>query len=1233
MPEKVEFSKVFQEEQHEIRKRRSQVGLNCRATADADAGADAGAANQRGAGHPASDHPERCTPTVGLALSGGGIRSASFNLGVIQSLYRRGVLRHVDYLSTVSGGGYAGSYLSSTVVSGTDNIDWRAADANGEGQRLPLEIGDDGRQPDAIRSLLNKGKSLNRPLVFFSRWFCGFLLVNTFFFSGLFVLVSLAAILFHVVSDREAIILVQQLGFRGDFSRAFFPAVCLFGVWLFAQALRGTLKMFFDRVPDFPTAIFAAFVVTVAMAILALFATGDISLRPLETDWGFSKKSVELLKSLINQLGSVLLLLVSVLLLPLLNPKALIRSGTNPQSLMEKWAFRAISFAVLCGVPGVVFWFLAQENISGYNEERLDKYTFGEKQIDDGKKFWREVLADVADSRNAANAMEPNAGSNSGNPGGGGEGGLKPKNSPSPQILSSADPSRLPGFFPENSTKPQQLSNEYVVEKFISLQQEVEHHDHHAWLIGRWARFAFYLLGTGEQFPDRLADRRRLWDWQRALHESVSDKCLSDPTFYRHFPKPVQGSQSSDSTVGTRQGGSSNGPFANDGSGGGTTEYHVPKWFADALHIGQTDGRYGYDDLYNEAIKQENLTASLITQLKDRQNGLENPAAQPGQGEVSLNPGWLLAKVRSLRKRREDLVQSQRLIDRSDLTAYQAELSKVEGELNDATELLTDVRKVNWALLESYYSPLGVEIREPSRIFAVTVTAADQQTRARILLTSLVLFLIVGTFISVNPTSLHGFYRSRLRETWVAKHPEYGQRIPLSEMDTCRRGAPYQLFNGALNLFGRREDRLRDTKTLFMFSHRFCGANRIGYAATEGYLKRHNDIANAMAVSGAAVTPTQVDNLLVRMILVLLNLRLGLWMPNPSHQPSDIAWPSPLRLLLGYLYFRPDERSYCFVSDGGHNENTGIAALLQRRCRVIIASDASQDELYRFLDIHLLVQEGETQHGVKFRSLRHSPEAGANDELDLSSLVPASIRRSSGSSGEEQPPWADRHFEVFRIEYPDDEVSRLAGLRSKADRTGFLIYLKPTLTGDEPLPVREYQRSNKHFPHDPTSDQDFVSQKFQAYITLGNHVGQDVCEQLFGYSSLLTTESDTEPDAVPWLAERWKPLEMSADELLAGRPIDEDAYGLLHTMLQNGAADCQEIACNYLVEQLIEQGAELPAEFRSKLARDLDHAFRETRDIIILSKISRLLQKLELAKVAESLAREEQADEASAQAE
>jgi len=58
---------------------------------------------------------EHVDDLVGLAFSGGGIRSATFNLGVLQRLQELDLLRQVDYLSTVSGGGYIGAWLLANV--------------------------------------------------------------------------------------------------------------------------------------------------------------------------------------------------------------------------------------------------------------------------------------------------------------------------------------------------------------------------------------------------------------------------------------------------------------------------------------------------------------------------------------------------------------------------------------------------------------------------------------------------------------------------------------------------------------------------------------------------------------------------------------------------------------------------------------------------------------------------------------------------------------------------------------------------------------------------------------------------------------------------------------------------------------------------------------------------------------------------------------------------------------
>ena len=50
-----------------------------------------------------------------LCISGGGIRSATFGLGILQGLARCGLLDKFHYLCTVSGGGYIGSWLSAWI--------------------------------------------------------------------------------------------------------------------------------------------------------------------------------------------------------------------------------------------------------------------------------------------------------------------------------------------------------------------------------------------------------------------------------------------------------------------------------------------------------------------------------------------------------------------------------------------------------------------------------------------------------------------------------------------------------------------------------------------------------------------------------------------------------------------------------------------------------------------------------------------------------------------------------------------------------------------------------------------------------------------------------------------------------------------------------------------------------------------------------------------------------------
>jgi len=88
---------------------------------------------------------------VGLALSGGGIRSATFNLGLLQALAKRKVLQYCDYLSTVSGGGYIGSCLSS-LLANTSEASTKSAEFP---LREQLEHGTERKEVNHLRATKN----------------------------------------------------------------------------------------------------------------------------------------------------------------------------------------------------------------------------------------------------------------------------------------------------------------------------------------------------------------------------------------------------------------------------------------------------------------------------------------------------------------------------------------------------------------------------------------------------------------------------------------------------------------------------------------------------------------------------------------------------------------------------------------------------------------------------------------------------------------------------------------------------------------------------------------------------------------------------------------------------------------------------------------------------------------------------------------------------------------------
>jgi hypothetical protein len=189
--------------------------------------------------------------------------------------------------------------------------------------------------------------------------------------------------------------------------------------------------------------------------------------------------------------------------------------------------------------------------------------------------------------------------------------------------------------------------------------------------------------------------------------------------------------------------------------------------------------------------------------------------------------------------------------------------------------------------------------------------------------------------------------------------------------------------------------------------------------------------------------------------LPLANARLGLWFGNP---PSERRWQksepaiSVAPLMRELLGLATDRNPYVYLSEGGHYENLGLWEMVARRNRYIIVSDAGCDPTYTFDDL-----------GNAVRRIRL--------DLGIPILFP-SLDITKAGQGTTNP-----HAAVGKILY-----SVVDGPDAP---DGTILYIKATLSGDEPIDVRNFACGDPEFPHDTTANQFFDEARFESYRTLG----------------------------------------------------------------------------------------------------------------------------------------------------
>jgi hypothetical protein len=205
-------------------------------------------------------------------------------------------------------------------------------------------------------------------------------------------------------------------------------------------------------------------------------------------------------------------------------------------------------------------------------------------------------------------------------------------------------------------------------------------------------------------------------------------------------------------------------------------------------------------------------------------------------------------------------------------------------------------------------------------------------------------------------------------------------------------------------------------------------------------------------------------------IMSILNIRLGCWLPNPAARMRLFWRPNPLWLFREMLSRLDAKRRGIYVSDGGHFENTGMYQLLKRRCRVIVAVDATTDASMTFDGL---------------ADLKRYARVDLNVEIDID-VAPMKLDGDGVCR---------THCVVGRIRYPTTQTL--------AASEGILFLVKSSLTGDEDVEIQSYKSRAPHFPHEPLSDQFFDEGQFEAYSRLGHHAAASLLD-----STVFTSVAD-----------------------------------------------------------------------------------------------------------------------------
>ncbi|HWE02943.1 MAG TPA: hypothetical protein VG326_11095 [Tepidisphaeraceae bacterium] len=183
-------------------------------------------------------------------------------------------------------------------------------------------------------------------------------------------------------------------------------------------------------------------------------------------------------------------------------------------------------------------------------------------------------------------------------------------------------------------------------------------------------------------------------------------------------------------------------------------------------------------------------------------------------------------------------------------------------------------------------------------------------------------------------------------------HVYYPDGIVALSQRRSTSAAPLHLVNIALNLVHNEDPAWQERKAeSFTVSCLHSGSAQLGYRDSRTYGgDRGINLGTAITISGAAVSPNMGyhSSTPIALLLTLFNVRLGWWLGNPGEAGKNTRRLGHPRyaitpIVAEAMGLTDANHGYVYLSDGGHFENLGLYEMVRRRCHIIVLGDAGRD--------------------------------------------------------------------------------------------------------------------------------------------------------------------------------------------------------------------------------------------------------------------------------------------------